>query len=552
LNQYTQRTVPGYVTALGSANSAATVSLWANNDSWAQTIRQGNYFAGELPVNNSAAATWLTLTNLAVLNNGTNADIVTNIVGAKFVTKTPEVFAFDADGNLRSDGRWSYTWDGENRLVNMTSLNSAPAGSRLKLDFSYDYQSRRIQKVVSWWNGSTLVPEVTTLFAYDGSNLVAESAPNSPLRAYLWGVDLSGSLQGAGGVGGLLVLSEISNRQISASQFACYDGNGNVMALINANDGTMSGQYEYGPFGEVIRTTCPMAETNPFRFSTKYLDHETDLLYYGYRYYGASTGRWLGRDPIEEDGGINLFDFVGNSPLSRADALGLKWQINRNGGDRAIVSCESGDTVWDLAKIIGLDPGEYKTWLKAKDGGELPRTTLDPLKCNRSFDVPNKVVIVISGDINWLAYDIIILRAMELHEAAEHDGYSVRFMDYGASSFTKADVLAQKQDLHGFMFFGHGEVSIPIISPSDTPGQFVIEKVTWQEIAAPEMIANNYHYGVVLAKFCSSSVGHWDSDASFNGLGEVTLGTVTTPVMPPLQVWRLKRALEREAGKGDK
>ena len=52
-----------------------------------------------------------------------------------------------------------------------------------------------------------------------------------------------------------------------------------------------------GPFGEVLRATGPMAKANPFRFSTKYQDDETDLLYYGYRYYSASTGRWMSSGP---------------------------------------------------------------------------------------------------------------------------------------------------------------------------------------------------------------------------------------------------------------
>ena len=47
-------------------------------------------------------------------------------------------------------------------------------------------------------------------------------------------------------------------------------------------DGAISAQYVYGPFGEVLRATGPMAKVNPFRFSTKYQDDETDLLYYGY------------------------------------------------------------------------------------------------------------------------------------------------------------------------------------------------------------------------------------------------------------------------------
>ena len=77
-----------------------------------------------------------------------------------------------------------------------------------------------------------------------------------------------------------------------------------------------------GPFGEVLRATGPMAKANPFRFSTKYQDDETDLLYYGYRYYSASTGRWASRDPIEEAGGVNLYGFVKNNPTSYVDTDG--------------------------------------------------------------------------------------------------------------------------------------------------------------------------------------------------------------------------------------
>jgi len=101
--------------------------------------------------------------------------------------------------------------------------------------------------------------------------------------------------------------------------------------------------YKYGPFGEVIRATGPMARANPFRVSTKYEDDETDLLYYGYRYYNPSTGRCLSRDPLREQGfqvvrkGLfrhnrfpvirrengNFYVMVGNRPLSDVDPLGL-------------------------------------------------------------------------------------------------------------------------------------------------------------------------------------------------------------------------------------
>ena len=79
-----------------------------------------------------------------------------------------------------------------------------------------------------------------------------------------------------------------------------------------------------GPFGEVIRATGPMARANPFRFSTKYQDDEPDLVYYGYRYYSASTGRWLSKDVVRSWVEINLCAFVKNNPVNNADYLGLQ------------------------------------------------------------------------------------------------------------------------------------------------------------------------------------------------------------------------------------
>jgi RHS repeat-associated protein len=94
-----------------------------------------------------------------------------------------------------------------------------------------------------------------------------------------------------------------------------------------------------GPFGELLRAIGPIAKANPFRFSTKYQDDETDLLYYAYRYYSASTGRWLSRDPIDEEAfrlpslkdfedidlplEPNLYGFAANDPADEVDALGL-------------------------------------------------------------------------------------------------------------------------------------------------------------------------------------------------------------------------------------
>ena len=100
----------------------------------------------------------------------------------------------------------------------------------------------------------------------------------------------------------------------------------------------------YGPFGELIRATGPMAKVNPFRFSTKYDDDESDFLYYGYRYYNPSTGRWPSRDPLyERKGGKNVYAFIANSPIGSIDKLGKLTIANAGGG---ATSCGGWIALW--------------------------------------------------------------------------------------------------------------------------------------------------------------------------------------------------------------
>lgn len=98
------------------------------------------------------------------------------------------------------------------------------------------------------------------------------------------------------------------------------------MALVRGRDQTVTTRYRYGPFGELVEEQEGGIE-NPFRFSTKYYDKETGLCYYGYRYYRPDCGRWLSKDPIEEEGGFNLYGMVGNDVVNRWDYLGLVYDI---------------------------------------------------------------------------------------------------------------------------------------------------------------------------------------------------------------------------------
>jgi len=315
LNQYAARTVPGYAELSGSAAANAKVAILSGRGAWVAAYRKTNYFWGELSLNNAVGPVWATVTNVAVVTNGSSPADASSAVGRVFIPQTPEAFTYDADGNLLTDGRWSYTWDAENRLIGMTNNTSAapPQG----LAFGYDWQGRRIQKQV--WCGGLLTNN--TSFLADAWNLVGRlNATNSAaVQTYLWGVDLSGTPQGAGGVGGLLEVWDGSN----GAHYCAFDANGNVAGLVTATSAANSAQYEYGPFGELLRASGPMAKAQPFRFATKYQDDETDLLYYGCRYFDSASGRWLSRDPLEEDGGVALYSLCENDVLGGWDVLGL-------------------------------------------------------------------------------------------------------------------------------------------------------------------------------------------------------------------------------------
>ena len=101
----------------------------------------------------------------------------------------------------------------------------------------------------------------------------------------------------------------------------CYDNNGNIVRYLDANGNTVA-QYTYDAFGRIAAQSGSLANSFRHRFSTKYFDPESGLYYYGYRFYSPALMRWLNRDPIGEEGGLNLYGYCVNNSLSRNDAFG--------------------------------------------------------------------------------------------------------------------------------------------------------------------------------------------------------------------------------------
>jgi RHS repeat-associated protein len=217
--------------------------------------------------------------------------------------------SYDLDGNLTqiSDGTngSNYFYDGENRLIRVEPQTIASGTT--KVEFAYDYMGRRVEKkVFSYTTGSWLLAS-DSFFLYDGWNMVSEqitrnSQPVTEKR-YVYGLDLSQTFQGAGGIGGLIASVDSNTNKM---YYYLYDANGNVGQLLDSVDGSLTAHYEYDPYGNLLTKAGSYADQNPYRFASKYFDQETGFGYWGYRYYSPSLGRWLNRDPLEELGHISL------------------------------------------------------------------------------------------------------------------------------------------------------------------------------------------------------------------------------------------------------
>jgi RHS repeat-associated protein len=257
-------------------------------------------------------------------------------------------------------------YDDENQLISVWSTN------HWREDYVYDGMNRRRITRQFTWQSSAWVETNEVRYIYDVSLVIQERDTNNiPLVTYTRGNDLGGSLQGAGGIGGLLARTDNGKSLAgdpNASAYYYFDGNGNVAGLINSN-GFILAQYTYDPFGNILSMSGPLAAANTYRFSSKEWDENAGLYYYGRRFYDPILQRWLNHDPIGEWGGYNLFEFVGNDPINSADILGL-WQATCTAGDglggKLTVGKNSGQ--WNGGAYGGPTAG-FSLNLDLKDSG---------------------------------------------------------------------------------------------------------------------------------------------------------------------------------------
>lgn len=228
---------------------------------------------------------------------------------------------YDLNGNLTSDGTTTYTWNVRNQLTGMSRTG-------LSASFQYDGLGRRVSKTV---NSST------TSYVYDGPHIVQEKVSGTPTANIILGM-----------------LDEVLIRTDSGGSFSpLVDGNGNTIGLTDSS-GVVQTEYTYQPFGET--TSSGSSNGNPSQYTGRDNDG-TGLYYYRGRYYSPALHRFISEDPIGVLGGVNLYGYVGNNPISYTDPYGFDKGNPGNGNDPN--DPDSADPL-ELRKFINISKNNLK------------------------------------------------------------------------------------------------------------------------------------------------------------------------------------------------
>jgi RHS repeat-associated protein len=206
---------------------------------------------------------------------------------------TNRTLSYDANGSLTSDGSTrTFEWDGANRLV---AINYT--GTTNRSEFTYDGLNR-CAKIVEKTNGAVTS---TRKFVWSGNDMCEFRDANDAVTLFVY---RQGQHTG------------------TTKYFYSRDHLGSIREMVS-NSGVVA-RYDYDAWGRstaVINTTLP-----DFNFTGLYRHSASNLDMAVRRFYDPNLGRWLSRDPIGEQGGINLYGYVANSPTVLTDPTGLLFE----------------------------------------------------------------------------------------------------------------------------------------------------------------------------------------------------------------------------------
>ena len=313
LNQLLSQAGGSMLTVAGTVSAPSTVSI------------------NGTAVSSDASGTWVgqsTVTagsnSLPIVATDLNGNTTSKTLSTSVTSGSSRTLSYDLNGNLTNDGAGkTYSWNARNQLVSITQSSGSTG-------FAYDGLGRLVQEslngtlIKQWvWAGADPQPSEER----DGTNAVTK-------RFY-------GQGEQVGGVAYFYTLDHLGSiRELT-------DGTGAVRA-----------RYDYDPYGRITKVSGDLEAD--FGFTGFYRHQISGLYLTHYRAFDPSLGRWLARDPIAEQGGINLYAYVGNNPVNSIDTQGL-WQVTLGAGDGAGFTITFGHNSgqWNIGGTVGVGVGGF-------------------------------------------------------------------------------------------------------------------------------------------------------------------------------------------------
>jgi RHS repeat-associated protein len=248
-------------------------------------------------------------------------------------TGTGKTFEYDANGNLRFEKQPNgtvireYRWDQQNRLVR------AIIGTHESV-YEYDGESKRVR--IKELESSVETKNET--FLWCGSRICQKRSGSTVVRNYF----------------------EQGFEEGTTDYFYSRDRLGSVREVVGSSGTTIASRLSYGPWGAV--TESGSGALSDFGFTGHYLDRSPGLALAWFRVYDPNVGRWLSRDPLGLQGGLNLYGYVNNEPVLFIDPTG------RHPAPAPPVSPPNPDPPPGECKKPKPDPRPFECKWPCKDG----------------------------------------------------------------------------------------------------------------------------------------------------------------------------------------
>ncbi|WP_176736459.1 RHS repeat domain-containing protein [Oligoflexus tunisiensis] len=262
---------------------------------------------------------------------------------------------YDTHDRLVSDATWTYTYNlgghlkrKDNKIDgSWVTYRYDALGNLLGVNFSNGTTVRYLVDGLNRRIRTRTNDQFTAAFIYqDGLRPVAQLNPNGSVKAiFVYGQKRN--------VPDLMIKSGVSYRIIS-------DHLGSPIYVIRAGNGQIMQEIEYDTWGNVLSDSNPGFQ--PFGFAGGLYDSTTRLLRFGARDYDPSIGRWLNKDPIRFDGGLNLYRYVENDPVNNIDPTGLYTEVQIWSPGKDIASAFGHVTVNVNGKVYSFVPSKMYTY----------------------------------------------------------------------------------------------------------------------------------------------------------------------------------------------